>query len=114
MRVRNRWGWGFEDAAIADADVRAAAPGLAGLFGFGETEPEDPVPFDPAALPAARLDCPRHLDGVCTGDAAVRAAHARGQSYLDTVNGLRGRFAHAPDVVARPRDEREVEAVLEW
>ena len=53
MRVRNRWGWGFEDAAISTADARAAAPGLVGLLGFGETEPEEPAPFDPTALPAA-------------------------------------------------------------
>jgi len=114
MRARNRWGWGFEDAAISTAEIRAAAPGIMQLFGFGATEPEEPAPFDPAALPAPRLAGPPHLNGVCTGDPAIRAAHARGQSYLDTVNGLRGRFEHAPDVVARPRDEREVEAVLEW
>ena len=114
MRVRNRWGWGFEDAAISDAGIRAGAPGLVGLIGFGETEPEAPVPFDPTALPAARLAPPDHLRGICTVDAAERAAHARGQSYLDTVHGLRGVFAHVPDAVARPRAAREIEDVLEW
>src|SRR4051794_7663147 len=114
MRVRNRWGWGFEDAAISDAGVRAAAPGLVGLIGFGQIEPEAPVPFDPAALPEARLAPPDHLQGICTVDPAERAAHARGQSYLDTVQGLRGAFAHVPDAVARPRAVREIEDVLEW
>ena len=114
MRARNRWGWGFEDAAFSTADARAAAPGLVGLLGFGETEPEEPVPFDPSALPARRVASPPHLDGICTADPAIRAAHARGQSYLDTVHGLRGRYEHVPDVVARPRDTREIEDVLEW
>src|SRR6185312_3486824 len=114
MRARNRWGWGFEDAAFSTADARAAAPGLVGLLGFGETEPEEPAPFDPSALPAARVEAPPHLDGLCTSDPAARAAHARGQSYLDTVRGLRGRYEHVPDVVARPRDTREIEDVLEW
>jgi alkyldihydroxyacetonephosphate synthase len=114
MRVRTRWGWGFEDAAVSTADAGAAAPGLVELFGFGATEPEEPAPFDPAALPPARVPSPPHLEGICTGDPAVRAAHARGQSYLDTVHGLRGVYQHAPDVVARPRDEREIEDVLEW
>src|SRR3954471_19301883 len=113
MRARNRWGWGFEDAAISTADARAAAPGLVGLLGFGETEPEEPVASDAIRLPATRLQCPPHLRAVCTADDAARASHARGQSYLDTVRGLRGRFAHVPDLVARPRDEREIEAVLE-
>jgi len=114
MRARNRWGWGFEDAAFSTADARAAAPGLVGLLGFGETEPEEPAPFDPSALPAPRVESPPHLDGLCTSDPAARAAHARGQSYLDTVRGLRGRYEHVPDVVARPRDTREIEDVLEW
>src|SRR6476620_1168962 len=114
MRARNRWGWGFEDAAFSTADARAAAPGLVGLLGFGETEPEEAVPFDPSALPARRVASPPHLDGICTADPAIRAAHARGQSYLDTVHGLRGRYEHVPDVVARPRDTREIEDVLEW
>src|SRR4051794_286510 len=114
MRARNRWGWGFEDAAISTADARAAAPGLVALFGFGETEPEEPVAPEAVELPPPRLHCAPDLKGICTDADAVRASHARGQSYLDTVRGLRGRFAHVPDLVARPRDEREIEAVLEW
>src|SRR5439155_10924621 len=43
-----------------------------------------------------------------------RASHAYGKSYSDIVRAFRGRFDHPPDVVAFPRDEREVEAVLEW
>src|SRR4051794_23769285 len=114
MRARNRWGWGFEDAAISTADARAAAPGLVSVIGFGETEPEEPAAPGSVRLPAARLVCPPHLRGVCTDDEAIRASHARGQSYLDTVRGLRGRFGPVPDLVARPRDEREIEDVLEW
>jgi alkyldihydroxyacetonephosphate synthase len=114
MRARNRWGWGFEDAAISTMDARAAAPGLVALLGFGETEPEEPVAPETITLPSPRLPCPAHLRGICTDDDAERASHARGQSYLDTVRGLRGRFDHVPDIVARPRDEREIEAVLEW
>src|SRR3954454_6871597 len=114
MRARSRWGWGSAAASSSPAHARAAAPGLVGLIGFGETEPEDPVAPDTVRLPAPRLQCPPHLRGICTDDGTVRASHARGQSYLDTVRGLRGQFGHVPDVVARPRDEREVMAVLEW
>src|SRR4051812_19586747 len=114
MRARNRWGWGFEDAVISTADARAAAPALVSLLGFGDTEPEEPVAPEAITLPAPRLRCPAHLHGICTDDKAVRASRARGQSYLDTVRGLRGTYPHVPDLVARPRDEREIEAVLEW
>src|ERR671932_847269 len=114
MRVRNRWGWGFEDAAISTADARDAAPGLVGLLGFGETEPEEPAAPETGALAPPRLGCPPHLRGICSDDDAARVAHAHGQSYLDTVRGLRGEHPHAPDLVARPRDEREIEDLLEW
>src|SRR4051794_17067031 len=114
MRARTRWGWGFEDAAISTADARAAAPGLVALLGFGSTDPEEPVALERAELPSPRLQCPPHLRGICADDDAGRAAHAYGQSYLDMVRALRGRYEHVPDLVARPRDEREVEDVLEW
>src|SRR3954454_10129520 len=113
MRARNRWGWGFEDAAFSTADARAAAPGLIALLGFGETEPEEPVAPEAFELATPRLECPPHLRGICTDDDATRIAHAHGQSYLDTVRGLRGRHPHAPDLVARPRDERELEDMLQ-
>src|SRR3954467_5678521 len=114
MRARHRWGWGVADAAFSTADARAAAPGLVGLLGFGETEPEEPVAPEAVELASPRLQSPPHLRGICTDDYATRIAHAHGQSYLDTVRGLRGRHPHAPDLVARPRDEREIEDMLEW
>ncbi|MEA2290562.1 MAG: alkyldihydroxyacetonephosphate synthase [Solirubrobacteraceae bacterium] len=114
MRARNRWGWGFQDAAISTDEARAAAPGIVQLIGFGETEPEDPVGRDQVRLPPPRLRAPDHLRALCDDGDEERAAHAYGQSYLDTVRALRGDYAHPPDVVARPRREREIEEVLEW
>ena len=40
--------------------------------------------------------------------------HALGKAYRDVVRGFRGRIDNPPDLVARPRDEAEVEAVLAW
>ena len=37
-----------------------------------------------------------------------------GKSYADVVRGFRGRFEHPPDLVAHPRDELDVERLLEW
>jgi alkyldihydroxyacetonephosphate synthase len=33
---------------------------------------------------------------------------------MDVVRGMRGEFEHAPDFVAYPRDEQDVERLLEW
>ncbi len=110
-RARNRWGWGFQDAAIGAADAHAAAPGVVEALGFGSTEVEEPGSF---ALPAPRVARPSALAEICSDDERDRACHSLGKSYLDTVRGFRGRYEHAVDLVARPREEREVEAVLEW
>ena len=40
--------------------------------------------------------------------------HAYGKSYRDLVRSLRGEFPHPPDIVAFPRSEADVLALLEW
>ena len=54
------------------------------------------------------------LAEICASDVHARASHAWGKSYADVVRGFRGSFEHPPDFVAYPRDEREVERLLEW
>ncbi len=87
---------------------------LAGHLGFGSSEPEMPVPIQNVSLPAPRLLPPTSLQDICRDDTYERALHSYGRSYSDIVRAFRGRFDHPPDVVARPRDEREVQAVLDW
>src|SRR6266536_1462919 len=111
-RARNRWGWGFQDAAIGTAEVRAAAPGIVELFGFGATDVEEPVAG--LDLLAPRVAPPPALAAICSAEDRDRACHSLGKSYLDTIRGLRGRYDHVVDCVARPRGEDDVEAALEW
>ena len=113
-RRRKHWGWGYEDEQPSREEVRAAAAGIAQHLGFGSPDPEEPVPLEDVELPAPRLTPPGALAGICSTDAHDRATHAYGRSYRDVVRAFRGRFDHPPDVVARPRDEHEVAAVLEW
>ena len=114
MRRRKHWGWGHEDEQPSLDDLRAAAPGVAEVLGFPAREPEAPVPLEDVVLPAPRVEPPAALRELCDTSVHARASHAWGSSYSDVVRGFRGRFDHPPDVVARPRDEREVEAVLAW
>ena len=75
---------------------------------------EEPVPLEAVELPRARLEPPPALAEICSSETYERASHAYGKSYRDVVRGFRGRFDHAPDVVAFPRDAGEVEALLDW
>ncbi len=113
-RRRKHWGWGYEDEQLPPDQLRAAARGLADHLGVGEVEIEEPVALDAVKLPAPRIVPPAALAEICATDAHARASHARGKSYVDVVRGMRGEFEHAPDFVAYPRGEQDVERLLEW
>ncbi len=115
VRRRNHWGWGYEDQRFSPEQVRAAADGLAAHLGLGEgVEVEDPVALEDARLPPVRIRPPADLAEICSDDAHARASHAWGKSYADVVRGFRGNFEHAPDFVAYPCEEHELERLLEW
>ncbi len=65
-------------------------------------------------LPPPRLAPPASLAEVVGDDHFDRVSHAGGKAYRDIVRAFRGRIDNPPDLVARPRDEDEVAAVLEW
>jgi alkyldihydroxyacetonephosphate synthase len=90
------------------------APGIRERLGFGGEEVEEPVPLDAIELPAPRLSAPGSLAEIVTDDRHERVSHAHGKAYRDVVRAFRGRIDNPPDLVAHPRDERDVEAVLEW
>jgi alkyldihydroxyacetonephosphate synthase len=112
-RRRKHWGWGWEDQQPSLEDLKAAARGIHERLGFGG-EPEEPVPVDAIDLPQSRLEPPASLAAIVSDDPHDRISHALGKAYRDVVRGMRGQIDHPPDLVAHPRDEGEVEAVLEW
>ncbi len=111
---RKHWGWGYEHEQPPPDQVAAAAAFLAEHLGFGSAEPEAPVALEEVSLLQPRLTVPAHLRDICATDDYERAFHTYGSSYRDVVRAFRGRFDHPPDVVARPANESEMEAVLEW
>jgi alkyldihydroxyacetonephosphate synthase len=113
-RRRKHWGWGYEDEQPSPQELTGAAAFLTDRLGFGSPDPEQPVPLPDVTLPAPRLRAPASLASICATDDYTRALHCYGRSYRDIVRAFRGRFEHPPDVVARPRDERELEATLDW
>jgi alkyldihydroxyacetonephosphate synthase len=113
-RRLKHWGWGYEDEQPSPEGLRETAGFLIERLGFGSPEPEQPVPLTEVTLPAPRLQPPAALAPICADDDYERALHSYGRAYRDVVRAFRGRFDHPPDVVAHPRDEAEVEAVLDW
>jgi alkyldihydroxyacetonephosphate synthase len=114
IRRFKHWGWGYEDQRLSPEAQLQSAQLAADHLGLQLTELEQPVELAQLALPGPRVAPPPALAEICESDEHARASHALGKSYLDVVNGFRGRFEHPPDLVARPREEAEVERLLEW
>jgi alkyldihydroxyacetonephosphate synthase len=113
-RRLKHWGWGYEDQALAPDALRATAALVAERLGLALGELEQPVALEDVELASPRVQPPASLAEICASDEHARASHALGKSYTDVVDGFRGRFAHPPDFVASPREESEIERVLEW
>ncbi len=113
-RRRKHWGWGFEDQQPTPAQLRASVAALAAHLEMALGEVENPVALESVRLAPPRIQAPPSLSDICADDVHARACHALGKSYADVVRGFRGHFDHPPDLVARPRDEADVERVLEW
>jgi alkyldihydroxyacetonephosphate synthase len=75
---------------------------------------EKPLPLEEVELRAPRLKVPGGFGDLFSDDHYQRVSHALGKAYRDVVRGFYGRFENPPDLVAFPRDESEIEAVLGW
>ncbi|MFI8103954.1 FAD-binding oxidoreductase [Streptomyces sp. NPDC086023] len=109
-RTRSWWGWGWTDAHPDDAECVAMGALLPGTSAR-------PLPVPRVAdlgIGAPAVAPPAALAHVIRTDPEDRAAHAMGKAYRDVVRALRGRPGRVPDLVARPRDEREVADLLDW
>ncbi|MEV0385230.1 FAD-binding oxidoreductase [Nonomuraea sp. NPDC050643] len=106
----SHWAWGPEPD---ESELREIARLFSEHTGLGDPAAwEPPVPFSPELVPEPRLAVPPLP--FCTADPFERAVRTYGQAYRDLIRAYRGDFAHAPDLVALPGDEDEIERVLEW
>jgi alkyldihydroxyacetonephosphate synthase len=112
-RRLKHWGWGYEDQVPSKEQLREAAAGIRERFGFGG-ELKEPVSLEGVELRASRLKAPSAFGDLFSDAHYERVSHALGKAYRDVVRGFRGEFENPPDLVAFPKDESEVEVVLEW
>jgi alkyldihydroxyacetonephosphate synthase len=112
-RRLKHWGWGYEDQAPTATQLREAAEGIRARFGFGG-EVEKPVPLEEVELRAPRLKKPDGFGDLFSDGHYERVSHSLGSAYRDVVRGFYGKFENPPDLVAFPKDESEIEAVLSW
>jgi alkyldihydroxyacetonephosphate synthase len=111
---RKFWGWGLEGAGPNEEQAAGIARTLAARFGKPDLELAPAPGLADVALRAPRVKPPRALAALLSDGAFERASHTYGKSYRDVVRGARGEFRDPPDLVAFPRDEADVAALLDW
>jgi alkyldihydroxyacetonephosphate synthase len=111
---RKFWGWGREGEGLSRAELEDLGTTFAERFGLDGIRMQQPPQVEELDLAAPRLTAPESIATLLSADPYDRAAHAYGRSFRDLVRAFRRDYSRAPDLVAFPRDEHDVAAVLEW
>ncbi len=111
---RKFWGWGLEDEGLTPSEVTELGETFARRFGLDGVRMQEPPQIAELELCPPRLTAPTSLEAAVTHDPYERARHTYGRSFRDLVRAFRRDYAHAPDLVAFPRDERELVSILDW
>ena len=111
---RKFWGWGLEGEGISADERSQLVTGLCRRLGVSELPAVPPPRVEEIPLPAPRLRAPDTLATILTDDPHQRLAHSYGKSLPDSVRMFRRHVPAPPDLVAFPRDESDLVALLDW
>ncbi|MGE0542628.1 MAG: FAD-binding oxidoreductase [Dehalococcoidia bacterium] len=106
---RSIWMNGLEDEEPTPAQREEQAQRLAERIGAAVELPSIPR-LDELQMRPPRITPPDSLAEFCFTDTYERALHSKG----DRLEEIGGVFRNPPDIVAHPRSETELEAVLAW
>ncbi|MCH7745571.1 MAG: FAD-binding oxidoreductase, partial [Chloroflexi bacterium] len=107
---RSIWTWGLESDEPTEKQRSEYAKQLSESLGVTLEPPPIPRAED-LKLRDPRIKPPASIAGFCFSDNYERASHSYG---ADKDRAVFGEFPNPPDIVAHPRSEQELEAVLEW
>ena len=108
------WGWGQESEQLSGEEIARLERAYAARFGVARFEAL-PVPrAEEIELRAPRVRAPGSLADICSVDHYQRLLHSYGKSFYDSAKVFARDFSNPPDVIAFPRNERDVVSVLDW
>jgi alkyldihydroxyacetonephosphate synthase len=108
------YGWGREGEGMTAAEQAFVLGRYRAKFSRDGFEAVSVPRLEDLTLRAPRVAPPASLADFCTSERYDRAAHAYGKSYPDYVRAMLGDYDSTPDVVAYPRNEAEISAVMDW
>ena len=111
---RKFWGWGYEDHGPSREQQEKIAQLLSARYGIRDIEVGAPPRLEELRLRQPRLSPPATLTHLCSTSPYDRAAHNYGKGFRDVVRAFQRDFSCPPDVVAFPRGEDDVRALLDW
>ena len=113
MTRRSFWAWGLESDEPTSQQRKDMAVAMSRKYGVPLESPRAPT-VDRLDLRVPRVTPIPELAEICSTDSHDRALHSYGRSFRDRVRAFNCDFSNPIDIVAYPRNEQEVEAVLEW
>ena len=108
------YGWGREGEGMSAEEQKFVLGRYRAKFATDEFDTIVVPGLDDLSLREPRVAPPASLTPFCTTERYDRAAHTYGKSYPDYVRAMLGDYNCAPDVVAYPRNEAEISAVMDW
>jgi len=106
------WGWGYTDEALIPAETDQMARLAAGMG--AATRPGPAPALEDFNLPAPRVAAPESLVAVLSATPYDRVTHGYGKSMADLVRMQMREMPHPPDLVAFPRSEDHITALMEF
>ena len=108
------YGWGREGEGMSAEERKFVLGRYRAKFATDEFDTIVVPGLDDLSLREPRVMPSASLTPFCTTDRYDRVAHSYGKSYPDYVRAMLGDYNCAPDVVAYPRNEAEISAVMDW
>jgi alkyldihydroxyacetonephosphate synthase len=106
------YGWGYADEELAPEEITRLG-NLTGLLGAAG----DPVPLptlEDFELPAPRVQPGAVLADICSATPYDRITHGYGKSFGDLLRMQLRQMPAPPDLVAFPRDEQQLAALMDY
>ncbi|MEM7428562.1 MAG: FAD-dependent oxidoreductase, partial [Pseudomonadota bacterium] len=113
-RALNYCGWGYEGDGLNAEEEHELLGSFSARFGGAQFDRRPLLPVEEVSLPRQRVTPSPALEGFCSSSDFDRITHTYGQSYPDFLRMYDAEYANAPDFVAWPETEDQIEAVLDW